>query len=889
MSSSRRSRLSAAPASVSPSASPLLFDASHGTVTQLKEWIAAHQSAADERQQREEEEGTGAKRNKAYYERQVRRVQQRMRAQEKSSIDLRSSGEDDDDEGRAELQVDDSKAATPHRRPRPRSLSPATAAFSTGSQKQAASKRRQTATAAELDRRHSEQAGGSVRKRRRSASTESSKNRPTKKSSLGSAQRTASAGRNRPVYDDIEDMPMEAVQGAGMALSPPTHASASRRQSSSSPLSASSAYVDASLLDEPPPHRRSAAPISPRSPANVFQAEQSVSQQRQTRGDGQLSQQSTTVASTHKHAPLGRPSLPPPSPATPAAARASPSSFPFTSPSSALGLRHRLSSFIPSFFNSHSPQSPGTQRAISADSSQRLQREKSSDELRRIQQQEEEAKARLAAVQQQLEQERKAKEEAEKERSRLAEQVQQLEQERKKEAERRTASRVPVNGVAPPMRAAAKASREWPEKDELGAMKAPTGFLSRLSASCRRATSFVLRLLAVMMALLLALMALQTSPARRLLGLQQDTLFCPSTSLPSAVDGVYHGALVRLDGKADCTACPANGWCDEYGHLQCDRTYVRQNNLCVKDGAWMHRALYFKEQAMTLLQDQLGRFECGQAEQRGLTGQQLLESIKFVPWWEQLLKSAPPTSAEKDEALKQFVYAMRLIEQDTQTANVTHKPARDVDVLSTEYVAVSGTHPLLCSVRLTAWQNKGKLLLFAVGWSAAYYLYSLTQRWLWRRRVRPMLRQRVISMLQERAPKAVAIEHVRDELWQGQDSSVWERVMADIEADTRTEPCNTKFGQISRPSWRWMGPLPSGGGSSSGSRERQPSKLAATAFDSMAADVAAQQPAREHIVAADLSLAPSTLAPTNAAFSQYDLSPSAPPAAKRAGSGCVLC
>ena len=861
--------------------------------------------------QREEEEGTAPKRNKGYYERQVRRIQQRMRRLTQHSIDLHSSDEDEREQQHEDgttAPVDDApviRRSISRRASRRRSPSPAPTTSSSETYQEVDSARGHHMAASGHGRRsNGEQSSASGKKRRRSQSKEGSRQRSTKKVSVATGSKA-----EKP----LEGVRMEDVEAAEPALSPAPVSARAGRLSASSPTSASTAYLDPSLLTDSTPHRGPAAPLTPRSPGNVFQTEQH-SGHEQHRTASQARPQ-PTHATVQNSTPRRRSALLHSSPT--AAIDQSPTLPPCsTSPSS---LRHRLSSLLPALFNnqpppteSHRALKPNTQSGT-LQSTQHQQGELSAGELKRLKQQEEETRARLAAVQYQLEQERTAKEEAERERRRLAQQVRQMELERKqevekKEVERRASSRPPTtqphrslaNGVQSSTAASAHAINGSREKDELAALKAPVGFVGRRLAACRRLITFLLRLLAVMSILLLALMALQTSPVRRLLGLERDTLFCPS-SLPSSVDGVYHGALVRFDGRAQCTACPSNGWCDEYGSLQCDATYVRQNNVCVKDGVWVHRALYFKEQAVAMLRDQLGRYECGQAEQRGLTGQQLLESIKFVPWWEQLLKATPPTEAEKEQALKQFVYAMRLIEQDTQSANVTHKPIHDVDVLNTTYAAVSGNHPLLCSLRLTAWHNKGKLALSGLVWCAAYYLYTLAWGWLWRRRLRPLLRQRVIAILQERAGEAVAIDHVRDHLWLGQDSSVWEWVVAEIERDSRVQPGQSKFGQVFRPSWCWVGSLPSGGRSnrksggssgggsgedSDGSSRQRPLEVAPASFDPLSAHAAVSDTLP---FATQPAIADSMFAPPVAAFSSAELSPPRPAAARQVNSGCVVC
>jgi len=903
--SSRRGRLSspaAAPAVSSSSSSTVLsFDASQRTLVQLKAFIASNQTAADEQKQREEEEGTAAKRNRAYFERQVRRIQQRLRRlEEDDSIKSESEEEEKAEEVKAAPVI---RRSTSQRRSRRRSESPVAATTSSVQQAISNSKRRHTVAA--VGDRHdndssSEQSGASGKKRRRSESRESGTRRPSKKLSDKHDAKRAEQLEHARMEVDADDSP----------LSPPRPRAAPSRPSAASPSSASSAYLDPSLLADVTPSRRAAAPIqSPRSPANVFQAEQSAAEQRRP---------IAPTVGTPKPPPPGRPSL---SSAVPVLAiDRSPSSSTFsslTSPSSVTGLRHRLSSFVPQLFNSQPPQPDNTwPRTPSTQSTkqqqQQQQREMSADELRRVQQQEAETAARLAAVQRQLDEERRAKDTAERERRRLAEQVQQLEREKKKEAEQKGPTRPPQAGNSQPLTNGRPSTTSAPsaaptddslKRDELSALKAPTGIFARLSDACRRAIKFFVRLLSVMTLLLLALMALQTSPVRRLLGLERDTLFCPSASLPSSVDGMYHGALVRFDGKAQCTACPANGWCDEFGHLQCKPTYVRQNNLCVQDSGWLHRALYFKEQAMALLRDQAGRYECGEAKKGGLKGNELLAAMKFVPWWEALLRSTPPTEAEMDEALKKFVYAMRLIEQDTHAVNVTDKPIRDEDILDTTYTAMSGNHPLLCSLRLTAWRNKGKLLLSGLAWCGAYYLYALAQRWLRRRRARPLLKQRVIDLLQQRVPEPVAVDHVRDELWQGQDGTVWEWVEEDINADSRAQNCRVKFGEIHRDSWRWVGPV-------NRAADRQPAPpptssninrsgssggqshvgIAPPGFASSNGYAAARESRAETVFATSPAVADAMFAPPNAAFSPTDLNMPPPAAAtKQSRSGCVVC
>ncbi len=801
---------------------PSPFPLPSHTIEQLKAWIAEHQTTADERSQREAE-GSTVKRNKAFYERQVRRIQQRRAGPQR--LQQRSSSEDSDDSDESASLV---LRSAPRRRSAHRTLSPGSSSGATAS-----------ATTADSD-----SSAVSGRKRKRPSSTRSSstgsKKRPT--NSASAVNREGGHDRVNGARERPDDTKMEEERLSHSPLSPPVRAPTPLRPRpslSSSPLStkSSAAYVDPMLLDHAPPPARAAA--SSLSPINVFQSEQHAAHNDSRQPvSSSSSRPELSVASANKPASDTRPALPPAAHASPVARRqtlsttGTPSPFrPQTGPSSVTGVRQRLSSLIPatiSLFNGSQPSPAPKSSSSPQPLPLPLQRQQSNEELKKSRQAEEETRRRLAAVQSQLEHERRAKEEAESERRRLAEQLQRIEADRKRqlENERRAqsppASRDDTRAKRVALLAsqnAAAANGANTDRDELGALKLPTGFFARLSSSCRRATTFVLRLLAVMTALLLLLVALQSWPVRRLLGLERDTTFCPSVGGPSSLDRSYEGALVRVDSRASCTPCPAHGWCDELGHLQCERAYVRQGSLCVKDTAWMHRALDLKAQALTLLRDQLGRYECGQSEQRGLTGAELLDSIKFASWWARAVPSASlPSEAHKKEALEQFSHAMQLIEHDTQAVNVTRAPHREADVLTSFYAALKdGNHPPLCSLRLTAWQNKGKLLLFGLLWCAGSYLYFLAQRWLWKRRARPLLRKLVIGALQSRAPEAVAVDHLRDELWHDQDGAVWERVKDDIDVDSRVQPAKTRFGHIARDSWLWVGPVPgsSGGGNRS--------------------------------------------------------------------------
>ena len=377
----------------------------------------------------------------------------------------------------------------------------------------------------------------------------------------------------------------------------------------------------------------------------------------------------------------------------------------------------------------------------------------------------------------------------------------------------------------------------------------PAGLRQRLAAAWHSLLSFLFRLAAVLSVLLLLLLALQQPTVRHWLRLDHPTVFCPSES----------STALQLPGGGDalpCTPCPAHGFCDDDGGLRCDRLYLRQGDVCMRDSAHMRKAAEFKRGFVQQLQTQKGQFECQHSDRKEsatlhcntrplrplslpsaalcssttaadwavsastlcasccrLTGQQLLDGTTFAsPWW----SWRELTELELAALKEQFYTGLELLTEDRETVLSSFNISRPTPLLSARFEAVTGSHPLLCSLRLTAWDNRGKLLLLTLAVSVLQYAHYRIRRWLRRRADQQQMVALVRQRLSSHPDSAIAVDHLRDDLWTQphdghrfpRDAELWQRVEAEVNGDSRVESTRSRVGNIHREAWRWVGPPP---------------------------------------------------------------------------------
>ena len=328
--------------------------------------------------------------------------------------------------------------------------------------------------------------------------------------------------------------------------------------------------------------------------------------------------------------PLPRRPSPPPTPSFP----------PFAAPS----VGQRLLSFFPSFSqrtpaSSKSPLSPSLLSPATpprvgpgaGSSPPAPQTAELAAAVRRFQEEQQRTKKEKEQLQQLREEQRlaelqRAKKVEEEERQRAERQRRQSEEQQRQMLHRSpprpatpsappptlpSASSSPssaVNGAAQPSPSVSPppSSRERGASNALGGLREA---LRRAAATSRAAAVFLLRLLGLLGLLLLLLVLSQQPLVQRLLGWDHPTLFCPTSPSEGRQGESATGAVA-------CTPCPPNGFCDDGGVLHCERTYIRQGELCVKDSDFLRGAMAYRTRAMDRLQQQAGLFECQQADTR---------------------------------------------------------------------------------------------------------------------------------------------------------------------------------------------------------------------------------------------------------------------------------
>ena len=842
------------------------------TVVELMEFIQRYQTAEDQTLQREEEaEGereaeaaaaaaslsssstsarsrrrsapaaaaaaSPARHTKAYYQRQVQRIRQRL------------SGE----AAAAQQTEQSAQPCTPARRLR----------------------RRRTAhdgAAVGEDGRTSAPRG----KRRKAAERQQEEEEEEQQQQEAAAAATPVRKRPRSVVQSEEQ---EAAASASGKRARAAERSEDRQRAAGE--AQQHGFMDSSLLDElkPPPRTpASASSSSTRPTVNVFQ---------QAEAEARALQSLPVAASQQQRGEEAGSGV-------------------------ASSLLHRLAPYLTSFFETPPassagglpPSSPRRQRAAASSSPSSPTRQQAGAsinfeaELQRVRQELEAERQRRMQAQQLLEQER--------------EQHRRQQQQQQPQQRRETTPQKPMQPLLqPPQPPQPPQPRPSPAiaRQRLADVRRPAiGRCARLVSNCRAAAVFSLRLMLLLSLLLAAAFIAQQRPALlRALGWEeQQTVFCPSAG------GAPSSALVTAGSLPPCTPCPAHGVCDAGGRLQCDSGFIAQALHCVKDTELLRGALRFRQRAVQQLQEQRGRADCGAEQRRWLTGSELSERADWaLPWWRSLLR--PAAEEDVQRLREQFLYALRLLREDSREVEVDEPELADDSEdgqppdapeaisrspsaassgqrgLRSRYTAVTGSRPLLCQLRLTAYEHAGQLLLLALLWSALSYLYWRWQRERWRGSAHRRLLEAVRAELRRRANEPVAIDHLRDELWFKQDEVVWQRVVADMDADARVTATRAQLGHLFRECWLWV--------DQSAAAQRRPQQAQQ-----------AQQPPQPLPAASPAPSAPPTLASTqpSTAASAYDReaalpSPayslhkaSQPPAAASAATharhrGCCIC
>ena len=174
------------------------------------------------------------------------------------------------------------------------------------------------------------------------------------------------------------------------------------------------------------------------------------------------------------------------------------------------------------------------------------------------------------------------------------------------------------------------------------------------------------------------------------------------------------------------------------------------------------------------------------------------------PWWGLL----PVSERELQSMNDQFQYSLQLLQRDQQRVRSTLHSKDPINPLLCRYEAVDARHPLLCSLRLTAWRHWDKLLFLTLLWSLFYYAYTRLQSWRRRARAHRQLAAEVKQRIRERAGEPVIMDHLRDELWSEGEPEVWQRSLDLIDRDTRVEGVKVRVGHVMREAWRWVGEQP---------------------------------------------------------------------------------
>lgn len=280
--------------------------------------------------------------------------------------------------------------------------------------------------------------------------------------------------------------------------------------------------------------------------------------------------------------------------------------------------------------------------------------------------------------------------------------------------------------------------------------------------------------------------------------LVEEPLFCSSTPLTGDRTIFLNGHLLP------CVPCPPHGTCSTEGKLHCDPEYVRQGNVCKPDTVFYNNAFKLKQHMLHLLREQAGRAECGYTSQSSLQGSDLQhdpsvhEMIK--PW----LKLDSSDSKKTAGDLEKYIgKALSLLKEDEAACQLTGSH----DMYRALYEATETYRPLRCEIRMLVMDNLLELGVLLASMCWAGYAYWSVSRYFSRRRAVPQLVNRIRDRLSH-SQQAIAIDHLREELWHDGDASVWQSVVKSAERDTRIQPIKVNAGHIKKDGWHWVGPVP---------------------------------------------------------------------------------
>lgn len=144
--------------------------------------------------------------------------------------------------------------------------------------------------------------------------------------------------------------------------------------------------------------------------------------------------------------------------------------------------------------------------------------------------------------------------------------------------------------------------------------------------------------------------------------------FCSSAS-PERGDGdTGEENDVSNAGVPECIPCPANGVCDADGRLQCNPTFVRQREACVRDSRVMQKAGQMAEALEQQLAELKGEAECGSENGTGTLVE--TDAIDFLG---KLFLPHAVAQAKEGPPYDEFLQIFEAMKTEALTALRVHK------------------------------------------------------------------------------------------------------------------------------------------------------------------------------------------------------------------------
>eukprot|EP00484_Ammonia_sp_Unknown_P002263 CAMPEP_0197072068 /NCGR_PEP_ID=MMETSP1384-20130603/209910_1 /TAXON_ID=29189 /ORGANISM="Ammonia sp." /LENGTH=1032 /DNA_ID=CAMNT_0042510881 /DNA_START=178 /DNA_END=3276 /DNA_ORIENTATION=- len=108
------------------------------------------------------------------------------------------------------------------------------------------------------------------------------------------------------------------------------------------------------------------------------------------------------------------------------------------------------------------------------------------------------------------------------------------------------------------------------------------------------------------------------------LGAEKPTLFCDTRSTH----------IAAMDGNAqyECEPCPKHAVRCSHGRVVCQTNYILRDNKCILDGVLVKFAFEIKSQAVKILSERRGKYECGEIDVDGYTmnEDELLSNVEII-------------------------------------------------------------------------------------------------------------------------------------------------------------------------------------------------------------------------------------------------------------------